>query len=709
MIVDEGNAWNIHGVYAKAERAILDRVKKYLADGLEVPEYQLLKLSQVQALRAEAFEIFKLIQPTVAQSIQDGISKTYREANLSAYADIGKGLTPEKLPPLQAQAAIRNLNNEVTQAIASAESRILRQVEDTFREAVGDVTRQVLARGTTRNDAVINVVDRLEKQGIGKFTDQAGRNWNLPNYAEMSVRTGTRKALITGYEDVLDKNDLDLVMVQPGPRACSICDRWARTVLTRETKPQSLGGSQVQSMISDEMITVEIDGTLSDARADGFQHPNCRCRLRVYLPGITDPKSLERPPWDEDGYKAQQVQRQLESEIRKAKSEQLRAGSDDTNATNRLKTAQDRLKAHLAENPDLKRQSAREQISGRLGTTTERQILKDVKNTPKPPKTPKTEAKKTADQAKQNTAQTFAEKGDGRAVADLSKLKRIDDQKSMADESMLNNPGNKIINHLKYNGTQYRSTYDNNCSLCVNSLEMRVRGYDVIAKPIGGGFGRYREQTALDWVDKDGNVRGFTALESLNAKTTVTRLREYSKDLPVGARGFISGQYKKGGGHIFNWEMTENGLVFHEGQVASIQSGVLSKAYDGTAGSTPLQMQPSTLAMLRVDDLQPSNQMIRQSIDERTPDRLSEIEAERANPSGAQGIRTSLNAARTSLTRLQSDLVAIKKQIDALPNTLEFYDELMRLKSISWSLPQQITDLEKWVAKLENDLRKAQL
>jgi len=209
MIVDEGNAWSSHGIYAEAEKAILTRVKKYLADGLEVPDYQLVKLAQVQALRAEAFEIFKTIQPDVANFLQAQISSSYKEANVSAYADIGKGLTPDQLPPLQAQAAIRNLNEEVAKAISTAESQILRQVEDVFRESVGDVTRDVLARGSTRSDAVIKVVNKLSKQGVGKFTDQSGRNWTLPNYAEMAVRTGTRKALISGYEDVLNKNKLD--------------------------------------------------------------------------------------------------------------------------------------------------------------------------------------------------------------------------------------------------------------------------------------------------------------------------------------------------------------------------------------------------------------------------------------------------------------------------------------------------------------------
>lgn len=705
MIVDEGNAWDIHGVYVKAENAIIARIKKYVADDLDVPDYQLVKLAQIQKLRAEALEIFKTVQPAVAEVLDKSIAEAYKKGNLEAYADIGKGLTPDKLPPLQVQYAIANTVEEVTKAFSAAESMILRTVEDEFRDQVGKVINKVVSRGITRSQAVIEVVDNLSVTQTFTFKDQSGRNWSIPNYAEMAVRTATRKAQISGYENVLDKNKLDLVMVQPGPRACKICDDWARAVLTRGTVEQSIGDTQVKSMKDGSMIDVEIRGSVADARKAGFQHPNCRCRLRAYLPGITDPASLERPPWDEDGYKAQQTQRALESEIRKAKSEQLRSGTDDTGADQRVKAAQEALKRHLAANPDLKRQSGREQISGRLGTTAERKLLKTMKEQPK---APKPSPAKTADDAKQTPAETFVKKGDARAVADLSKLPRVDKQRPMDTEAEISNPGFNVANSLTYNGTEFKRTYNNNCSLCVNALEMRARGYDVIAKPIGGGMGRYREQTALDWVDKDGNARPFTALNSLKGKTTVTRLREFSKDLPVGARGFISGQYKKGGGHIFNWEMTEDGLIFHEGQLGSTPSGSLAAAYGRTAGSTPMEMKPDSLSVLRVDDLEPSNQMIELAVEPRTPERLAEIETERANPTGASGIRSALNAARTSLQRMEQDVIELRKQRDDTPQTLERIEERMNFNIRAMQVENMIKELKPLIAKLEDDLRKAQ-
>ena len=175
MIVDEGNAWDIHGVYVKAENAIIARIKKYVADDLDVPDYQLVKLAQIQKLRAEALEIFKTVQPAVAEVLDKSIAEAYKKGNLEAYADIGKGLTPDKLPPLQVQYAIANTVEEVTKAFSAAESMILRTVEDEFRDQVGKVINKVVSRGITRSQAVIEVVDNLSVTQTFTFKDQSGR------------------------------------------------------------------------------------------------------------------------------------------------------------------------------------------------------------------------------------------------------------------------------------------------------------------------------------------------------------------------------------------------------------------------------------------------------------------------------------------------------------------------------------------------------
>lgn len=111
------------------------------------------------------------------------------------------------------------------------------------------------------------------------------------------------------------------------------------------------------------MIRVPVAGSVAFARAAGLQHPNCRHSLSAYLPGVTRaPKHTADP----EGDAARQRQRAIERQIRAWK---LRAetaidprGPEATQARAKVGQWQAAMRAHLAANPDLRRQSAREQI-----------------------------------------------------------------------------------------------------------------------------------------------------------------------------------------------------------------------------------------------------------------------------------------------------------------------------------------------------------
>jgi hypothetical protein len=622
MIVDDELAHGVSVAYFNAERRLLETVKSYLLKDLDVPEYQLVKLAQVQALRAEAFKVFQQVNPVVANYFEKQVRDSYKEATTSAYADIGTALTPEKLPPAQQLIAVQQIEQDIQKGIESAQRQVLRNVEDVYRTKVSDVIKSTLTRGMTRQQATVEAVDSLAKRGLTEFTDQSGRNWTLPNYTEMAVRTGTRQALVRGYEAVLDRNHLDLVVVQPGPRPCAICDRWARSILTRDTTPQTLYGSQVPDLVNGGTTYVEIDGSLSDARADGFQHPNCRCRLRAYIPGATDPKILDRPPWDEDGYRAQQYQRSLENKIRKAKLEAAGASPDTVGAVNlKVEALQAQMRDHLDTYPYLKRQSAREQISGRFAMPGDREAVRLARENYKADTKTRTEAK-TSPMPKPDVPVTVV--GGRYDVADLSKVKRLDKPLPVSEVLVGANPGRNIGNIPNVYGE-----FNMNCSHVVNAVELRARGYDVIAKPIGGAVGRYNSETATEWRDADGKVRFMTRFQEIEGGTKVTKIRNFTADWEDGARGFISGQLS-GSGHIFNIEKIDGNIVIHEGQLIT--------SFDEAQGYIK-RLDIKSASIMRVDDLVPTNSVLTDIVEESTPERLAEIAAEREIPRSAAYVR----------------------------------------------------------------------
>lgn len=96
----------------------------------------------------------------------------------------------------------------------------------------------------------------------------------------------------------------------------------------------------------------------------GAFHPNCRHTLATYFPGVT----RLPPPADEEtakrNYEAEQRQRYIERQIRRYR--RLEAGSlDDANRAKykaKVREWTERLKQHLADNPQLRRERRREKI-----------------------------------------------------------------------------------------------------------------------------------------------------------------------------------------------------------------------------------------------------------------------------------------------------------------------------------------------------------
>jgi len=384
-IVDVQLAEKVGRLYADAETQILARIAGYLARGVDAPDWETTTLARLQNLRREALADLARANAAAADEISAAVAQSYSDGNADVYRDLADTIDPVHVSTLQQRAAVRQLADELTNGLQSTVAPVLRRTEDAYRSIVGEVVATTAARGESRRAATQRVLNRFADEGVATFRDSAGRQWHLDDYANMAVRTGQSQALIRGHEDVLDANGLDLVVVQPGPRACSVCDRFARQILSRSGA--RTGALTVESMTTGRPLQIVVDGTLALARAAGFQHPNCRCRLRAYLPGATDPSVLQRPPWDREGYEAQQQQRAIERKIRAAKRREAVAVDPDAKrrATAEVQAGQLRMRQHLDEHPQLKRRSDREQVrTGATGTQPPRATRSPAPRTPAP-------------------------------------------------------------------------------------------------------------------------------------------------------------------------------------------------------------------------------------------------------------------------------------------------------------------------------------
>lgn len=352
--------------YRDAELDILRAIARSLAEGIDTPDWQLKALARAQTVRQQVIGILARVDPIAASRMLADITAAYGAGQTAMLGDL-RGAFPalELAPTLQGQAAVIGLVEEARGAVGTAGQSMLRAVDDIYRDVTIKATASTLTGGSQKV-AVQRALNALAGKGLQAVTLQSGRKMGIGDYVTMAVRTATARAAFSGADETMGQAGIDLCRVLPGPRACDICDKWARKVLAR-TGPA--GRRELTDVTNGRKFTITVDDTLRAAYRGGWAHPNCRCSLEPYIPGVTKKTDLiERPKWDQAGYEAQQKQRGIERQIRAWKAREAVAidPADAATAKRQVRGYQQQMRDHLAANPDLKRQSGREQVNGSM-------------------------------------------------------------------------------------------------------------------------------------------------------------------------------------------------------------------------------------------------------------------------------------------------------------------------------------------------------
>ena len=146
--------------------------------------------------------------------------------------------------------------------------------------------------------------------------------------------------------------------------------------------------------------------------------------------------------------------------------------------------------------------------------------------------------------------------------------------------------------------------YANNCQRCCQIAELRLRGYDVTAAPLGNRDETcYKYLYTSNWQTRDGKQRRWTnGAPRRNATSILKELAAY----PVGARFFISGQWQKkwgGGGHVWNAE-----IVMENGRKTVKMYDLQGENRD--AGEYLGKIKRGGSSYLRIDDMVPSDAIV---------------------------------------------------------------------------------------------------
>jgi len=260
--------------------------------------------------------------------------------------------------------ASRAIAEDLATRLGAAAQRITRYSDDAYRAAVAsgalvqinparDIVRNSFSAATPQ-EAQAQAWRELSAKGVTGFTDKAGREWNLATYVEMATRTATQRAYNASHRERLTLAGITLFTPSTTGRPCGLCAPWEGMVLS----DSGAGTVEVDGH------TVVVAGTIEDAYAAGFGHPNCKHTLLAYLPGFTVLKPNQWTPDDEAKYRDTQKLRALERTVRQARQVQAAALSptDRAAAGRDVRAAQANVKAFTAQT-GLLRRTRREQLN----------------------------------------------------------------------------------------------------------------------------------------------------------------------------------------------------------------------------------------------------------------------------------------------------------------------------------------------------------
>ncbi|NJP70033.1 phage minor capsid protein [Streptomyces sp. C1-2] len=354
----------IADLYEAAGATLIAQVRAALDAGWDSPQWVQLKLAAVGDLQTAIQTVIDALQVDASGAVGQALSEAYDRGQQAAVAELGAlgvGQTAFVAEALPGASVVDRLAAALIDDTRPVYVRMLRQSMDVYRTVIAQAAAAPALGAQTRRQAAQTALDKFANRGITGFVDKSGRAWDLRTYTEMATRSVLGRAAVEAHTDRLGAAGVDLVIVSQAPEECPQCRPWERKVLARAGAP---GAREVQvehATEDGEMVTVEVAGSLPEARGKGLLHPNCRHTVSAYLPGVS---KIPVPQESRGTYEDTQKQRYLERQVRKWKRRAAAALDEDAKrkANASVRAYQARIRELTAET-GLPRKSRREQLT----------------------------------------------------------------------------------------------------------------------------------------------------------------------------------------------------------------------------------------------------------------------------------------------------------------------------------------------------------
>ena len=317
--------YDVSRAFERIENELLEsmirNLKKHKAEetelGFEWTQWQAVQLEELQRFKQEAAKKYGLefksmnqkIRETIAEAMMQGAS----DEEVNVLKAIEKGLVINREQGLSAgffqanQKRLDALMNAVEHDMKTAQNAVLRYTNDQYRKIIFQSQVAASSGALTYDKAVDMATSDFLKKGINCITYSNGAVHNIASYADMAVRTASKRAYLMGEGQKRQEWGISTVILNKRFNACPLCMPFEGKVLIDDVWS---GGSAKDGPYP----------LMSSAMAAGLYHPNCKDKHSTYFEGIS-PKPESRYYEEKPVIKERQlIENKLNHAKRQAKS-----------------------------------------------------------------------------------------------------------------------------------------------------------------------------------------------------------------------------------------------------------------------------------------------------------------------------------------------------------------------------------------------------
>ncbi len=284
------NDYDIEKIFEQIENDLISSMKRTLwshkedekAKGFNWPQWQALKLKQLEDFRKNNQEIFKNYNQEIKYATKIQMKKQFREgASRTNKQAIKAGVI--KKEDSQLSGSFFGLNDRKIKALMKSTTKDINDVKYATLRMANDQYRQIIYKAevyaNTGAKTVKQAIDMATKdflaRGFNCIEYSNGSRHNITDYCDMAIRTANKRANLMGEGEMMKKLGITTCYISKHGGACDKCSPWQGRVYIDDVWA---GGKKEDGRYP--LLSTAING--------GLWHPRCRHGRSIYYEGVNN-------------------------------------------------------------------------------------------------------------------------------------------------------------------------------------------------------------------------------------------------------------------------------------------------------------------------------------------------------------------------------------------------------------------------------------